>query len=242
MNLWRKLNTLLRASAQEPAARLVDANSIRIFEQELRDAEQAIARAKRELAGLMAEKKRLERDNDALQQAITRREQQAMAALSQEENNLAGELADHIADDENLLQRQQQQLGLLRQRETDLRHQLRNSARALRHYHAELRLARANRHAEQVSGELKGHTRNLTSHLEDMEQSMRRIHEQQALFMDRDAALDELNQEGSGQGLDERLREAGIDTGEHRGQQVLERLKLRMGSTAEPTPPGSAPA
>jgi len=56
MSIWRKLDTLFRASAQEPVAKLVDANGIRIFEQELRDAEQAIARSKRELACLMAEK------------------------------------------------------------------------------------------------------------------------------------------------------------------------------------------
>lgn len=49
MNLWRKLSTLFKASAQEPLEGLVDANGIRIFEQEIRQAEQAMVRSKHEL-------------------------------------------------------------------------------------------------------------------------------------------------------------------------------------------------
>lgn len=225
MNIWRKMGTLFRASAQEPVAKLVDANSIRIFEQELRDAEQAISRSKRELACLMAEKKRLERDNDTLQQAIQRREAQATQALDKGEEDLALELANLIAEDETLLARQQQQAARLAQQETQLRRQLRESGRALRHFYGELRVARANRHAEQVTCQLKGYARGLNSHMEDMNQSVASIQAQQAHFADVDEALGELDQEDNGQGLDGRLRAAGIDTGEHRGEQVLARLR-----------------
>ena len=37
MTLWRKVGTLFRASAHEPLEQLVDANALRIMEQELRD-------------------------------------------------------------------------------------------------------------------------------------------------------------------------------------------------------------
>ena len=56
MSLWTKLNTLFRASAEEPLHHLVDANSIRIFEQEIRDGQKAIQQAKLQLATVMAEK------------------------------------------------------------------------------------------------------------------------------------------------------------------------------------------
>ena len=39
MTLWRKVGTLFRASAHEPLEQLVDANALRIMEQELRDTE-----------------------------------------------------------------------------------------------------------------------------------------------------------------------------------------------------------
>ena len=97
MNVWSKFHTLIRASAQEPIGALVDANGIRIFEQELRDAEQAMGRSKRQLACLVAEKKFLERDNDTLREAIGRRESQASVAIEQGHHDLALEVATECA-------------------------------------------------------------------------------------------------------------------------------------------------
>ncbi|PSF05515.1 hypothetical protein C7H09_14525 [Marinobacter fuscus] len=225
MSIWRKLNTLFRASAQEPVARLVDANDIRIFEQELRDAEQAIARSKRELAHLMAEKKRLEQDNTGLQSAINKREQQASQALAQNEETLALELANLIAEDEAFLQRQQQQHARLQQQESELRRQLRESGRALKHFHSEMRLAKANRHAEQVTRQLRGHATGLHSHMEDLNVSADRIRARQTEAEYVEAALTELDQEQRNGGLDARLKAAGIDNGANDGAKVLARLR-----------------
>ncbi len=225
MSIWRKLDTLFRASAQEPVARLVDANGIRIFEQELRDAEQAIARSKRELACLMAEKTRLARDNEHLKASIAKRERQATEALEKHEEALALELANLIAEDEPLLQRQQQQHDKLQQQETRLRKQLRDSGRALKHFHSELRLARANRHAEQVTRQLRGHARGLSSHMEDLNQSVSRIQARQAEAEDIEAAMMDLDHEQDNDNLDAKLKAAGIDNGVGSAEQVLARLR-----------------
>jgi len=227
MSIWRKLDTLFRASAQEPVAKLVDANGIRIFEQELRDAEQAIARSKRELACLMAEKTRLARDNEHLKETIAKRERQATEALEKNEETLALELANLIAEDEPLLERQQQQHSKLQQQENRLRKQLRESGRALKHFHSELRLARANRHAEQVTRQLRGHARGLSSHMEDLNQSVTRIQAKQAEAEDIEAALTELDSEQDNDNLDARLKTAGIDNGVSSAEQVLARLRSR---------------
>ena len=104
MSLWIKLNTLFRASAEEPLHNLVDANSIRIFEQEIRDAEKAIQHAKLQLATVMAEKKQLQRHNQALEENITNKERQACEALDKQEEELARDVAELIAEDEQLLQ------------------------------------------------------------------------------------------------------------------------------------------
>ena len=223
MSIWRKLDTLFRASAQEPVAKLVDANGIRIFEQELRDAEQAIARSKRELACLMAEKTRLARDNEHLKETIAKRERQATEALEKNEETLALELANLIAEDEPLLERQQRQHSKLQQQENRLRKQLRESGRALKHFHSGLRLARANRHAEQVSRQLRGHARGLSSHMEDLNQSVTRIQAKQAEAEDIEAALTEQDNDN----LDARLKTAGIDNGVSSAEQVLARLRSR---------------
>ncbi|WP_417539639.1 PspA/IM30 family protein [Marinobacter sp.] len=233
MSIWRKLNTLFRASAHEPVAKLVDANDMRIFEQELRDAEQAIARSKRELAHLMAEKTRLERDNAGLQAAINKREQQASQALEQNEETLALELANLIAEDEALLHRQQQQHAKLQQQESELRRQLRDSGRALKHFYSEMRLAKANRHAEQVTRQLRGHATGLHSHMEDLNVSANRIRARQTEAEDVEDALTKLDQEQQHGDLDARLKAAGIDNGASDGAKVLERLRAAQADNSQ---------
>jgi len=228
MSIWRKLNTLFRASAHEPVAKLVEANDLRIFGQELRDAEQAIKRSKRELAYLMAEKTRLERDNDGLQAAIAKREQQASQALEQSDEALALELANLIAEDETVLQRQQQQHAKLQQQESQLRRQLRDSGRALKHFHSEMRLAKANRHAEQVTRQLRGHASGLHSHMEELNVSASRIRARQTEAEEIEAALTELDAEQNNGDLNARLKAAGIDNGDSNGEKVLARLKARQ--------------
>ena len=230
MSVWNKLNTLLRASAREPVEALVDANAIRIFEQELRDAEQAFGRSKRQLACLMAEKTFLQRDNDSLQDAINKRENQAALALQQGHEALAMELATAIAEDENLLIRQQQHLERIQQQEARLRKQLRSTARNLRHYKAELRLARANQSAGQVTVQLRGYREGITGHFEAMDQSLARIQAGQTRQHDMEDALNELDQDLGDRSLDERLRAAGIDTGDQRADKVLYRIRARQQS------------
>ncbi|MFC4257879.1 PspA/IM30 family protein [Marinobacter lacisalsi] len=233
MSVWTKLNTLLRASAQEPAEALVDANAIRIFEQELRDAEQAFGRSKRQLACLMAEKKFLERDNASLRESIENREAQAAQALEDGHEGLAMELATAIAEDENLLTRQQQHLERIQQQEARLRSQLRETARNLRHYQSELRLARTNQSAGRVNVQLNGYRQGITGHFEEMDQSLARIQSRQARAHDMDEALNELDQDLGNRSLDERLRAAGIDTGDQRAEKVLYRIRARQQGAAD---------
>jgi phage shock protein A len=76
MSILRKLNTLLRAGARESAERITDANAIRIYRQEIVDAENLLERRRVCLAGLIATRKDLEREIACAQQRIRRREEQ----------------------------------------------------------------------------------------------------------------------------------------------------------------------
>lgn len=227
MTTWRKVFTLFRASAQEPMEKWVDANAIRIFAQELRDTELAMAQAKRELAGLMAESKQLARRISQLENNITLRESQAQQALEKGEDGLALEIADCIAADENLLEEQRQHASQLAVQEKNLRDQLRKAAQTLQHYRRELSLARANRNAEQVLRHLHGHTSGLSTHMGDLAESLGRIKTQQTRFMDVEGAMQELAAEDQGADLDRKLQQVGIGTGVIDGKRVLERLKAQ---------------
>ena len=76
MKLFGKLNTLLRAGARESVELITDANAIRIYRQEIVDAENLLLRKRSYLAGLIAMRKDLESEITSAQQRICNREQQ----------------------------------------------------------------------------------------------------------------------------------------------------------------------
>ncbi|WP_111497617.1 PspA/IM30 family protein [Marinobacter bohaiensis] len=227
MMLWRKVGTLFRASAHEPVEKLVDANALRILAQELRETEDAMVGAKRELAGLMAESKQLQRSNERLAQTITEREGQARHALELDEEALATELAERIAEDENLLAEQRRHADYLAAQEKTLRKRLQDAGRTLQHYKRELSLAKANHNAEKVLKELGSHTAGLHTHMSDLAASVDRIKAQQERTADVNDSLQELAEEELGSHLDRKLEKAGIDNGKHDAKAVLARLRAK---------------
>ncbi|MDO9248604.1 MAG: PspA/IM30 family protein, partial [Phenylobacterium sp.] len=62
MTIWRKLFTLGRAGAHDAAAGVVDANAIKILDQEIRDADTAQGKARDDMAGLGARRRILEKE------------------------------------------------------------------------------------------------------------------------------------------------------------------------------------
>ena len=225
MSLWTKLNTLFRASAEEPLHHLVDANNIRIFEQEIRDAEKAIQQAKLQLATVMAEKKQLQRHNQALEENTGNKERQAVEALDKQADDLALELAEVIAEDENLLQQQRKQVACLEKQETHLKRQLRVAANSIQKYQRELTLAKANRTAQKALGSLRGYSNGLSVSMEEMASSLNRIKQQQTRAAEMEDAMREINAELNGEHLNDRLKQEGIASGEHDARAVLERLR-----------------
>ncbi|SDW34643.1 PspA/IM30 family protein [Marinobacter mobilis] len=229
MMIWRKVGTLFRASVQEPAEKLVDANALRILAQELRETEQAMILARRELANLMAESRQLERSREHLSKTIALRESQTREAMEKGHESLMLELAERIAADENLLQEQRQHGERLAAQEKSLRSHLQEAARMLQHYKREMSLARANDNAEQVLRQLGSQTVGLRAHMGDLDASLGRIKERQARFADVNDALKELDQEARGHDLDGRLQQAGIATGKQDAKAVLDRLRSGAG-------------
>lgn len=225
MTIWRKVGTLFRASAHEPMEKLVDANALRIMAQELRDTEQSMINAKRELAGLMAEARQLIRSNQQLATTIAQREAQARQAIDKGEDALALELAECIAEDENLLAEQKQHADHLAGQEKTLRKHLQQAGRTLQHYKRELSLARANHNAERVLEQLGSHTVGLHAQMGDLAESVNRIRSRQTRVTDIHESLRELEQDEANGHLERKLQEAGIDTGKHDGAAVLARLR-----------------
>lgn len=79
MSIFSKLNTLMRAGARESAERITDANAIRIYRQEIVDAETLLERRRLSLAGLIATRKDMEKEIASTHKRIVAREQQIVS-------------------------------------------------------------------------------------------------------------------------------------------------------------------
>ena len=100
-SVFDKLWTALRGGVREIGDAVVDSNGIRIFEQEIKDAEANIASAKKSLTEVMARKMQAARKVDELNANIRTNEDYATKALDQNDEALALDVAGKIAELEN---------------------------------------------------------------------------------------------------------------------------------------------
>ncbi len=96
MSLMQKLTTLVRSEVRESAENIIDANAIKIFEQELLDCHDSITYAKHQLTLLMAERLRLGRKIENIIAQISAREKQTAEAVELENIELSHALAEDI--------------------------------------------------------------------------------------------------------------------------------------------------
>jgi phage shock protein A len=100
MSILKNIMTAIRGGASEVGEAVVDANAVRILEQEVRDAQTAIGKAKNSLREMKATEISLNRKVNTLDKDISGLEDKAVACLNQGNEALAGEVAERIAEKE----------------------------------------------------------------------------------------------------------------------------------------------
>ena len=74
MSMWSKLSALFRGSVHDGAQTVVDANALRILDQEIRDADAAQGKARDELAKMVARRRALETEVGQLNDQVRKYE------------------------------------------------------------------------------------------------------------------------------------------------------------------------
>ena len=82
MSIWNKFSALFRGTAHEGAQKVIDANALRILDQEIRDADTAQAKARDDMAGLVARRRMLETEGKQFAQQALKYEASARAAMA----------------------------------------------------------------------------------------------------------------------------------------------------------------
>ncbi|TVK99657.1 phage shock protein A [Shewanella algae] len=229
MGILNKILTAFRGGANEVGQSIVDANSTRIFEQEIRDAEKHLTKAKRELTDVMAKEMQASREIDRIKRAVAEHEGYATQALEKDNETLALEVAEKIAQLEMELAEQQTANDSFSAHAARLKDLVKKTERQLADYQRQLSMVKTTESVQKATASITDSFASSNSKLLNAKDSLERIKARQQQFDDRLKAAENLEAENSDQSLKAKLAEAGIGEQKSNASDVLERLKAKKG-------------
>ena len=224
MSIWRKLFTLGRAGAHEATAAVVDANAIRILDQEIRDADTAQGKARDDLATLVARRRIQENEVKSLRDQVTKYEGSARAAVAKGDMDLARQVAQRIADLEQEVSLKDPQIGDMRTAEDQLHKAITATDRRIETLRREVEVVKVNESVQKAQAAVSASGAGAGASLGSAAGSLARIKERQMIRGEKIKAAGELEDRRTGADLDEQLRLAGIMPGQSSADDILARL------------------
>jgi len=229
MSIFRKIISALRGGASEVGEAIVDSNSTRIFAQEIRDAENHLTKAKRDLTDIMAKQMQAEREVSRVKRSVSEHEGYATQALSQGNESLALEVAEKIATLEVELNDQLQANQSYSASAERLKHLVKTTERQLADYQRQLSMVKTTESVQKATAAITTNFSSSNSKLLSAKESLERIKAKQQNFDDKMQAAEALEAEGSDKSLRDKLAQAGIGEQQTSANSVLERLKAKQG-------------
>jgi phage shock protein A len=224
MSIWNKLFTLGRAGAHEATAAVVDANALRILDQEIRDADAAQGKARDDMATLVARRRILEKEVAGFRDQVTKYEGSARAAVQKGDMDLARQVAQRIADLEQDIALKEPQIGDMRAAEDQLHQAITATDRRIETLRREVEVVKVNESVQKAQAAVSARGAGAGAALGSAADSLARIKERQAIRGEKIKAAGELEDRRTGADLDEKLRLAGILPGQSSADDVLARL------------------
>jgi phage shock protein A len=224
MSIWQKLFTLGRAGAHDATSAVVDANAIRILDQEIRDADTAQGKARDDMASLVARRRILEKEVASFRDQVVKYEGSARAAVTKGDMDLARQVAQRIADLESDIALKEPQVADMRVAEDQLHTAISATDRRIETLRREVEVVKVNESVQKAQASVAARGAGAGSSLGSAADSLARIKEKQAIRGERIKAAGELEDRRTGADLDEKLRLAGILPGQSSADDVLARL------------------
>lgn len=222
MAIWSKLFTLGRAAGNDAAAAVVDANALRILDQEIRDADKAQGKARDDLAGLVARRRILEAEVESFQSQVAKYEGSARTAVEKGNMDLARQVAQRIADLEQDIAMKAPQVADMRQAEEQIHTAIAATDRKIEQLRREVEVVKVNESVQKAQATVAAS--GAGNSLGSAADSLARIRERQMIRGEKLRAAGELEDRRTGADLDEKLRLAGILPGQSSADDVLARL------------------
>ncbi|TRX53891.1 PspA/IM30 family protein [Thalassomonas sp. M1454] len=228
MSIFKKIMTAIRGGATEIGEGIVDANSTRIFEQEIRDAEHHLTKAKRDLTAVMAQQMSANREVDRLKRDIAEHEGYVAQALEKNNEALALQVAEKVASLESELSTQQQALDSFSANADRLKELVKKGERQVAEFKRQLSMVKTTDSVQKATSAITDNFSSSSSKLLSAKDSLERIKAKQQKFDDQLKAAEVLESESSDSSLEAQLKAAGIGQQDNSANSVLERIKAKQ--------------
>ncbi|REL32040.1 PspA/IM30 family protein [Thalassotalea euphylliae] len=228
MSIFKKIMTAIRGGATEVGEAIVDANGTRIFEQEIRDAEHHLTKAKRDLTNVMAQQMAASREVERLNREVAEHEGYAAQALEKGDESLALAVAEKIASLETELSSQQQALTSFETNANRLKELVRKSERQIQEHKRQLSMVKTTESVQKATSAITDNFSSSNSKLLNAKDSLERIKAKQQQFDDKMKAAEALEAETGDGSLEAQLKAAGIGAADNNASSVLDRIKAKQ--------------
>jgi phage shock protein A len=226
MNIWSKIITALRGGVNEAGEAIVDAQALRILDQEIRDASEELNKSKDGLASLIAQQKLAEEKVSSLKADIKKNEGFILAALEKNDDGLAGELAIRVANFENKLMTETESARVFKEQAETLSNSMRTAEHQIKQLKQQTETVKATEAVQRAQKVVAQRHNGSNSKLRTALDSLDRIQETQKLASAKIIAAEEIAADSNETSLDQKLRDAGI-TGSNSADDVLARIKAK---------------
>lgn len=225
MNIWSKLLTALRGGVYEAGEAVVDGQALRILDQEIRDADVELRKSREALAEIMAKHKLAAEQANNTAKKVAEYEQYVLKALDADNESLAREVAEKIANLEQTLQDERQQVSDYAASITRLRTAVTQAEGNIKRLKQQVDTVKATESVQRAQMAVAQRYSGSQAKMHTAVESLERIKRKQAEQAARMDAADELAKTDTDDVLEEKLRAAGIVAGPASADAVLARLK-----------------
>ena len=227
MSILNKIFTAIKGGAREAGEAIIDKNSIRIFEQEIKDSEDQLEEAKRDLTGILAKEMQAARKIKSLKEDVTKHEQYVSQALSKGSEDLALEIAQKIADIQVELAIEEKSQSSFAGHGKRLKDMIKKTHKGLADMKRQLVMVKTTDSVQKATISITKSYASGSSKLLTAKESLDRIKQKQLDLEDRLSVSESMDDDFDGKSLDEKMKAAGIIEGDNKAQDILAKLKAK---------------
>lgn len=213
LSILKDIVTAIRGGANEVGESIVDSQAIRILAQEIRDAEEGILSAKSSLSKLKAREIQMKKEIFSIKDDLDGYTSAAKAALSDNNNDLAREIAGKIGELRNDLAEKEGQQSVLSSEVNKIYDVIKKREKIINKNKTEMEKAKTIDELNKTNKAISSAMPTTENSAKRVNRALDRVKQKQADFANNSEAEEWLEEKESGGDLDKRIAAAGLTGG-----------------------------